>query len=593
MLTAPGTGGHILRFIILLFLIYSHTPPPVMAASSTMQAASQPASKPAGAPASIEFTEIDPVAAGITFEHRMGGSGKKFVAETMGSGVALLDADGDGHLDIYFLQGAPLPGTPPFDSRSQIYAGNGNWKFVDKTRGSGLEDAGYAMGVAVADINNDGLPDVYTSAYGRGHLFSNKGNFTFKDITEESGVTAAGFLASCGFADLDQDGFVDLYITNYLDFDEVSRNPYCGKHIEGGRSYCSPHAFAGAPDFLYKNLGDGRFLDVSKASDVARAGRHDGKGLGVTFSDFDDDGDPDIVVANDSCANFLYQNNGGMKFTEIGAIAGVAFAEDGHERAGMGIDAADADGDLRSDIFITNLAAEQNSLFRNTGKLLFEDWSGPSGLGPPAIPFVGFGCALEDFDGDGDRDALIVNGHILDNAHLFGDLSPYRQRPLLFINSGRGKFAPVPPAREFLKKTRVLRGLAIGDLDHDGDPDGVATASEGPPVLLRNDSRPQGARIVLKLKGKKSNACAIGARLVVKAGGVQSVHEVRTAHSYCSASDTSVALGLGGAATADTIFVRWPSGSQATASGLKAGNVYEWVEGSEPRPVGVLASGDH
>jgi hypothetical protein len=550
----------------------------------------KPASRPASAPApAIVFEEVDPAAAGIDFVHHMGGAGEKYVVETMGSGVALFDADGDGDEDVYLLQGAPMPGAAAFDSRSRFYTNEGNWQFKDATDRSGLGRAGYAMGAAVADIDNDGDLDVYVSAYGRGHLFVNQGNGVFADATEKSGIAASGFLSSAAFGDLDNDGLADLYIANYLDFAEAEKNPFCGKHVPGGRSYCSPHAFSGAKDYLYRNLGAGKFADVSQQTGVARAGRFDGKGLGVVLSDLDLDGDLDIVVANDSCANFLYRNDGNWHFEEVAAIAGVAFAEDGRERAGMGIDSADCDGDGLPDILICNLNAEPNSFFRNRGKLVFEDQSGASGLGPPSVPFVGFGCGLVDFDGDGDLDALVANGHILDNAELFGDASPYRERPLLFENLGRARFKLIAATQPFLATPRVLRGLAFADLDGDGDPDAVATPSEGPPVLLRNRSNPINHRITLRLAGNPSNRAAIGARVVWWSGGVAHTSEVRTGHSYLSASSAALSLGLGAAESIERLEIHWPSGKVTESKGLAAECIWLLEEASPAKKLGNIA----
>ncbi|MBI3818012.1 MAG: CRTAC1 family protein [Planctomycetes bacterium] len=562
--------------ITLLFVLIQTAPAP---------AASGPASRPAQ---NIQLIEVDAVQAGIDFVHKTGASGQKFVVETMGSGVGVFDADGDGNLDIYFAQGAPLPGCAEFDSRSKLYLGDGNWHFRDASDSSGCADAGYAMGVAVGDINNDGNLDMYVSAYGRGHLFLNKGSAKFVDITESSGVIAAGFLSSAAFGDLDRDGFVDLYIANYLDLDEVKKNPYCGKHLPGGRAYCSPHAFSGGRDFLYKNLKNGSFQDVSAETGVARAGKTDGKGLGVVMSDFDGDGNLDIAVANDSCANYLYKNNGNWKFTEIAAVAGVAFAEDGQERAGMGIDAADVDGDGKPELFITNLAAEPNSLFHNVGNMIFDDWSGVSGLGPPSIPFVGFGCGLVDLDGDGDRDAIVVNGHILDNAELFGDMSPYRQRPLVFENINKGKFRLIKSDLPFFATPRVLRGLAFGDFDHDGDVDAVASPPEGRPVLLRNESAPSNGRIIIRFKATISNRSAIGVKVEWQCAGAVFSAQTKTGFSYLSSSDVDLAIGCGTADRVDRISVTWPSGKKSEFKNLAANHTFEITESNEMRDVGTL-----
>lgn len=523
-----------------------------------------PASLPASRPAdNLQFSEIDAAAAGIDFVHSRGAAGEKYVVETMGSGLALFDANGDGELDVYFAQGAPMPGCKPFDTRSKLYIGDGNWKFRDVTDTSGCATPGYAMGTAVGDMDNDGNLDLYVSAWGTGHLYQNSGNARFIDITEKSGAVARGFLSSAAFGDLDNDGFVDLYVVNYLDYDEAQKNPYCGKHTPGGRAYCSPHAFSGARDYLFKNLKNGAFADVSRETGVARASKVDGKGLGIVLSDLDGDGDLDIVIANDSCANFLYQNNGNFKFNEIAAVAGVAFAEDGHERAGMGIDSADINGDGRPDIFITNLAAEPNSLFVNNGGMFFEDQSGVSGLGPPSVPFVGFGCVLADFDGDGDRDVFIVNGHILDNPEDTGDMATYRQRPLLFENNGKGKFKQTGRAQAFFNKMLVLRGLASGDLDHDGDADIVISQNEGAPILLKNTGSPQNGRIVLQFQGNRSNRAAIGAQVSWSQAGVACFAEARTASSYLSSSPAEITIGCGSLAEITSVSVRWPNGSEA------------------------------
>jgi hypothetical protein len=559
------------------------------AAAKSQDTASKPAAAASAPSLGLVLEEVDPAAAGIDFVHQMGGSGEKFVVETMGSGLALFDADGDGDQDVYLLQGAPLPGAKEFDARSRFYANQGNFTFRDATDSSGLANAGYAMGAAVADADNDGDLDVYVSAYGRGHLFANRGNAQFDDVTESSGIVAEGFLASAAFGDLDNDGLADLYVCNYLDFAEVKKNPYCGKHSPGGRAYCSPHAFSGAPDYLYRNEGKLKFKDVSKETGVARAGRFDGKGLGVVLSDLDLDGDLDLVVANDSCANYLYRNDGGWKFEEFAAIAGVAFAQDGHERAGMGIDSGDCDGDLLPEILICNLNTESLSFFHNATKLMFDDHSGVSGLGPPSLPFVAFGCGLVDLDGDGDRDALVVNGHILDNAQLFGDASPYKQRPLLYENVGKARYRLHPRDQAFLKTERVLRGLAFADLDGDGDLDAIATPSSGPPVLLRNKSSPANHRLVLELVGVASNRAAIGARVLWSAGGVRQSAEVRTAFSYLSASALPLSLGLGTADAAENVEIHWPSGQVTRAITLSAERTWRVEEGKAPVNRGALA----
>ena len=500
------------------------------------------------------------------------------MVETLGSGVCVLDFDADGWQDLYFVQSGEIPVNPSLRGKvgSTLYRNRGDGTFEDVTARSGVGGAGYGMGCTVADIDNDGDPDLYVTAFGKNTLFRNNGDGTFSDVTDEAGVGDERWGASAAFGDYDNDGLPDLYVVNYVDF-TLENNVYCGDMKPGYRTYCHPKTFNGQPDVLYHNLGRGRFRDVTK-----QAGLYDasGKGLGVVWGDFDRDGWEDLFVANDSTPNFLYHNNGNGTFTEIGQKAGVALGENGMPQAGMGVAVGDCDGDGAEDLFVTNLSQEPDELYRNLGGNLLADETYPSGLGAPTLLFLGFATDFLDADLDGDLDLFVSNGHILDNVELYSDTITYRQTPFLFENQGGCRFADVSAAvgGYFLQKD-VGRGSAVADLDHDGDPDLVISANNLPAHLLRNET-PHGSRhwIALALEGRPGRD-ALGAWVEILAGGKSQWREVRSASSYLSQGDTALQFGLGNASTLDRMKIRWRDGSTQELGPLPADGFYLLREG--------------
>ncbi|MFN7974655.1 MAG: CRTAC1 family protein [Acidobacteriota bacterium] len=517
-----------------------------------------------GAPQLVDVTKE----AGITFTHVNGGLGQKHLFEIMGGGAAFLDMDGDGDLDLFFVQSGPLPGKTHFGKGraafpNALYENLGNGKFKDVTKGSGIEGKGYGQGVAVGDVDGDGLPDVYVTCFGADELYRNLGKGKFKDVTRESGIGNTLWGSSAAFADLDADGDLDLYVANYAAFDP-NKAPYCGNHVEGVRSYCTPEGFKPLPHVLYLNRGDGTFEDVTKFAGVDL---RDGRGLGVVAGDYDDDGLLDLYVANDLNRNFLLHNvsrfagkTRALHFEDVTTQSGTGYSPTGKTEAGMGVDFGDVDGDGRLDIFVTNFAEETNELYWNAGDGTFPITTERMGLGKVSWPFVGFGTGLVDLDNDGDLDIFVANGHVLDDVDLYRKDVTFHQRKLLFVNKGDGTFvesaASSSPA---LLRPEVSRAAAFGDYDNDGDIDIAVANNDGPAVLLRNDG-PAGKSVTLVLHGKGKNTQGLGARITAVVGGATLVREARTAFSYCAANDPRVLIGLGDAPAASRITVRWLSG---------------------------------
>ncbi len=496
--------------------------------------------------------------AGITFVHDMGKSGQRMMVETMGSGGGFIDYDADGDLDLYLVNGAPLPGNTSSKSPTDaMYRNEGRGRFVEVTAATGTGDKGYGMGLCVADYDNDGYADLYVTNFGPNVLYRNRGDGTFADATAGAGVAGDHWSSSCAFLDYDRDGDADLYVTNYVDF-STDDNKFCGDFPGGVRAYCHPNVYKGQPDFLYRNEGNGTFTD---ASDAAGLTARWGNGLGVTTGDYDDDGDTDIYVANDKSPNTLYRNEGN-RFVDVTLEAGVGFSLDGEAQAGMGTDFGDYDGDGDLDIVVTNLDFETNSLYRNEGGGIFSDVSYASGIGAPSLSFVGFGADFFDYDNDGRQDLAVANGHILDNAPYFNDATTYAQHNFLFRGEGGGtmtdRSAQVGPA---MLVPNVGRGLSTGDIDDDGDLDILVTLCGGSPRLLRNDGGNSRRWLGIRLIGRSSNRSALGARVsLVGPHGLQ-VEEVRSGSSYQSQSDLRLHFGLGDAMAAPPeLRIVWPSG---------------------------------
>jgi hypothetical protein len=522
-----------------------------------MRATQAPPSPP------IQFADVT-AKAGIKFVHASGATPDKHMFETFGSGVAWIDYDNDGFPDLFFVGGAP-------GSSNALYHNNANGTFTDVTARAGVAATGstaYKTGAGVGDYDNDGDLDLYVTAVGPNTLYRNNGDGTFADVTEKAGVAgpADEWSTSTGFFDFDRDGDLDLFVVNYLEY-KTSANPYCGQRGQGRRMYCHPTMFDGKADRLYRNNGDGTFTDISQPAGIANPA---GKGLGVTFCDFDRDGDTDVYVANDTVRNFLYRNDGAGKFTDVAYGAGVGFDPNGKPRAGMGVDCADVDGNGFPDMVVTNFSEEMNALFMNGGKGLFEDDAVKAGLGSGFVP-LGFGAKFFDADNDGDLDLHITNGHVIDNVSLYQPKLAYAQKDLLYENTGGAKFVDVTDrAGAALQAVRVGRGLAVADFDNDGFLDVAITSVGRPAVLLRNAGARRGNWISLRAEGTKSNRFGLGATVEIQtADGVQ-VREISNVASYLSSNDVRLHVGLGSAKVAQRIEIRWPSGAKQTLTDAPA-----------------------
>ena len=514
--------------------------------------------------------------AGLTVLNLAGSLTKDFIVETNGNGAAFFDYDNDGDLDALITNGSTFERLANGgDAMAALYRNDGNGQFTDVTARSGLTRRGWATGVCVADYDNDGFQDVYITAFGPNVLWRNRGNGTFS-ATKMAADSRWG--TGCAFGDYDRDGRVDLYVANYLLFDLKTvpprGSPAC--RFMDIDAMCGPRPLPGQSDVLYRNAGNGRFVDVTKAARITDPGYY---GFGVLFSDLDDDGWPDIYVANDSVPNLFFRNLGDGTFSEEALLAGIAVSGDGREQAGMGVDAGDYDGDGRVDLIVTNFAQDYTTLYRNTGEGLFTDVSYPSGMAATLGPYLGWGVGFMDFDNDGHRDVFIANGHVFPDVDKTGT-STYRQRNQVFRNDGRGRFSHVTEdAGGGLLIEQSSRGAAFGDYDNDGDIDVLVVDINDRPTLLRNDTT-GGGWVTLQLAGTRSNRDAIGAKVTVEAGGRQQIGEVRSGGSYLSHNDMRVHFGLGEARTVDRVTIRWPSGASETLTGLAVDRVYRVREGA-------------
>ncbi len=520
--------------------------------------------------------------AGLTAPHFNAADGTFRLVETMGSGVGLIDYDGDGWLDIFVAQGCPLPPDPAQRRHTaRLYRNNRDGTFADVTEAAGVGFNGYGEGVAVGDYDGDGRDDLYVSAFGAGALYWNNGDGTFSDRTAEAGVGGSGWGTSCAFADLDGDGDLDLYVAHYLadTVDEQGRPTVSCNALPGALGYCPPAAFRPEPDALYRNNGDGTFRDVSREAGITTQA---GNGLGLAIADWDDDGRLDVFVANDQTPNALFRNLGGLRFEEVAEPWGLAYNESGALRAGMGVAVGDYDEDGRVDLLVTNFYEEGSTLYRNAAPGRFVVETSQARLTAPSRSRLGFGTGFLDADNDGRLDLFVANGHVNDVRPIG---IPYAMAPQLFLGAGRGRFADVSSkAGPYFRSEWLGRGAAFGDLDNDGDTDVVVTHIGRPPALLLNETEPRGSFLRLTLRGDGPGRDATGARVTVEAGGRSLVRVVAGGTSYLSASDRRVLVGLGTADKVDRLTVRWPDGKTQSWSRLRAGQSLVIVEGGEPLP---------
>jgi hypothetical protein len=514
----------------------------------------------------------------IDFLYQASHTSKKYLPETMGSGVALFDYDNDGRLDIFLVNGAALSDPTPKGTIPQktgpkdwnrLYHQKADGTFEDVTEKAGLQGSGYGMGVAVGDYDNDGYEDLYVTAYGGNKLYHNNGNGTFADVTAKAGVGGGGWSTSAAWVDLDGDGFLDLVVLRYLewDFDDV----WCGEHKEGYRAYCHPDYFKPARPLVYHNNGDGTFTEVADKLGLSKPA----KGLGVAIADYDRDGRIDLFFANDSMVEFLYHNKGDGTFEEVGLLSEVAVDIDGRTYAGMGVDFADYNNDGWPDIVVTNLANQRYALYQNNGDSTFTYQSTRSGLAGMSLTHSGWGVKLFDFDNDGWKDLLIAQGHDLDTIEQTNPNLRYREPMLLAHNNGK-EFADVSRSSgEVFKQPWVARGMAIGDLDNDGRLDAVVTTNDGPAYVLHNETPTANHWLLLKLVGHKSNRDAIGAIVKLVTASGQQFATVTTAGSYLSSGDKRVHFGLAKEKSVASIEIRWQSGMVQTLSNIPADQILQ------------------
>jgi enediyne biosynthesis protein E4 len=518
------------------------------------------------------FTDITG-RSGVHFENVASHTSKKYLLETMGSGVALFDYDNDGRLDLFLVNGAPLADPTPAGtipqkdapaSWNRLFHSKPDGTFEDVTEKAGLQGTGYGMGVAVGDYDNDGFEDLYVTAYGGNKLYHNNGNGTFSDVTPQAGVGGNGWSTSAAWVDLDNDGRLDLVVLRYLqwDFSDV----FCGTHTTDGRAYCHPDTFPAVKPLVFHNEGSGHFTEAAERFGVAKPG----KGLGIAIADYDRDGRVDLFVANDSMLEFLYHHKANGSFEEVGLLSQVAVDEDGQTYAGMGTDFADYDNDGFPDIVVDDLANQKYALYKNNRDGTFNYVSQGSGVAQSTLLHSGWGLRFFDYDNDGWKDLLIAQGHDLDTIEKTSPQLHYREPMLLLHNTGR-KFEDVSAkAGSVFQQAWVGRGLAIGDIDNDGRVDAVVTTNGGPAYVLRNETATTNHWLTLNLVGHKSNRDGIGAVVKVVGSGQTQWSTVTTASSYLSSSDKRVHFGLGPDTVAKQIEIDWPSGIVQVLKDVKA-----------------------
>jgi hypothetical protein len=528
----------------------------------------------------VRFVDVTD-ASGITFRHNSGAYGGKLLPETLGSGCAFLDYDGDGWQDILLVNGMDWPGHKRGRSTPRLYRNNRNGTFTDVTKSAGLDVEIYGMGVAVGDWNNDGFPDLCITCVGQNRLFRNTGKGAFVDVTRSSGIDGRqAFSTSAIWVDVDRDGWLDLFVCNYVKW-SAEHDVFCS--LDGRqKSYCTPEAYRGDTCWLFRNNRDGTFTDVTATSGVFDTSS---KSLGVALLDANQDGWPDLFVANDTQPNKLYRNQRNGTFKEAGVEAGVALSRDGKARAGMGVDAADLDGSGRPSLAVTNFDNEMIGLYRPVSTASYEDGAMAAGVAAPSRNTLGFGCVFADLDLDGALDLIVANGHIDETVRNIRGNVGYAQPPQFFLNMGDGTFRDV--AREVggpFAQTWVGRGLAYGDFDRDGDVDLLLTTNNGPARLFRNDQLAGNRSVRFRLVGTTSNRDGIGATVRIFSGGSSQSRMVKSGSSYLSQSELPVTFGVGRRDAVERVVVNWPSGRTEEFKNVASGQAYDCVEGKGLTP---------
>jgi len=532
-------------------------------------------------PSPFRFAEIARQA-GIDFVHFSGMTRDKYFPTANSSGVALFDFDNDGLLDLYFATCTVLPLGSATLGPNRLYKNLGGNAFRDVTQSSGLGFRGFCNGIVVGDIDNDGDQDVFLTNFGPNALFLNHGDGTFRDISAAAGVDRPKNWSYGGaFLDYDNDGDLDLFIANYGEWVYPQDDIFCGDREKGVRLYCSPRSVRTGPHTLYRNNRDLTFTDVTTAAGV---GRTDGHGFGVVTADLNGDGRIDIYVANDLYPNFLFLNKGDGTFEDATESSGAAYDERGEAQGSMGVDAEDVNGDGRPELFVTNFAHESSTFYLNLGKGLFLDSTPRFGLAADTMPFVGWGCALADFDNDGWPDCFVSNGHVDDNRRELGQGVDYEEPALLFRNLGGKRFRLATlDAGPYFDSKHVGRGAAFGDIDNDGDIDIIVNHKDQSPALLRNDSSTANHWIRLELRGTRSNRDAVGARVEIVAAGRAIYRQRKGGYSMESSHDPRLLIGLGTADLVTKLTVRWPSGAVSTREHLRVDQTYKIIEPSGGR----------
>ncbi|MBI3912261.1 MAG: CRTAC1 family protein [Armatimonadetes bacterium] len=552
------------------------------------RSAARPLDPPAGSTLPFRFTEVA-AASGIHFVHHTGAFGEYRMPETMGSGCALFDYDGDGHLDALLVNGQDWSGHGRARPTLALYRNRGDGTFEDVTAAAGLAVSLYGMGCAVGDYDNDGYPDLFVTAYGNCRLFHNRGNGTFTDVTDAAGVASPGWSMSAAWLDYDRDGHLDLFVCHYVVWDPSPGKQF-PEFIGSERTYNTPQPFPGETNRLYRNLGNGHFQDVTEACGVYHPS---GKALGVATCDVDLDGWPDLAVAHDTQPNQLLHNvadpqsPGGRRFEDTATSAGIAYSPEGVPRGAMGIDAAPIGPDNREALVIGNFSNEQLSLYRNDGQgIYFTDLAPRSEVGRVSQIFLAFGVFFFDGNNDGAQDIFVATGHVKPQVQLIEERVTYRERPLLFLNQGNASFTEVGLATG-LREEMVARGAACGDVDNDGDLDILVSLNGGPARLYRNDGGSQSRALAVRLIGRKSNRSGYGAKVYATVHGRRMMRHIRSGTSYCSHSDATAHFGLGAADAVELLEIEWPGGERQRFENVPAGRTVVVTEGAsqyEERP---------